>query len=106
MKTEILEELVKGNWGSNLRRFVLSRVIKFITVCLMLIFLFWLVLLEDYTSLFFLLGAISGFLIFVVLHSVDNRFGQKYLKKGTEVNPGQSELPDLEEIRRKTTAQK
>lgn len=88
MKTEILEELVKGNWGSKLRRFVLSRVIRFITACLVLIFLFWLILLEDYTALFFLLGAISGFLIFVVLHSVENRFGKGHLKKGPEVNSG------------------
>ena len=106
MKTEILEDLVKGNWGSNLRRFVLNRVIKFIIVCLMLVFLFWLVLLEDYTSLFFLLGAISGFLIFVVLHSVDNRFGKEHPKKEPEVNPRQSKLTDFEEIRRNTAAKK
>jgi hypothetical protein len=75
MRTEILEELAQGNWGFKIRRLVFTRMAKFVTACLILTLLFWLVLLEDYTTLFFLLGAISGFLIFMVMRFLENHFG-------------------------------
>lgn len=106
MKTEILNDLAKGSWGAKLRHLVFIRVIKFITVCLILNLLFLLVLLEDYTSLFFLLGAVSGFLIFMALHFLENRFGREHFKKEPEVNSGQLKLTDLEQIRKNPVPKK
>ena len=103
MKTEILEYLAKGNWSSKLRHLVSMRIVKFIVVCLVLNLLFLLVLLEDYTSLFFLLGAISGFLIFISLRFLDNRFGKEKLKERSEISSDQSELANLEQVRRNPT---
>ena len=84
MKTEILEDLAKGNWSARLRHLISIRIVKFIIVCLILNLLFLLVLLEDYTSLFFLLGAISGFLIFITLRFLDNRFRKEKPWEGSE----------------------
>jgi hypothetical protein len=84
VKTEILKDLAKGNWSARLRHLISIRIVKFIIVCLVLNLLFLLVLLEDYTSLFFLLGAISGFLIFITLHFLDNRFGKEKTVQDSE----------------------
>jgi hypothetical protein len=106
MKTEILNDLAKGSWDAKLRHLVFIRVIKFITVCLILNLLFLLVLLEDYTSLFFLLGAVSGFLIFMALRFLENRFSREHFKKEPEVNSGQLKLTDLEQIRKNPVPKK
>ena len=89
MKADILEQLANGNWGSKARYLVLNRVISFIAVCLILILLFWLVLIEDYTSLFFLLGAVSGFFVFLTSRFLQNNFANKKTKEN---------LPDSKEV--------
>lgn len=102
MKTETLEQLAKGNWGSGLRHLVLNRVIKFITVCLVMILVFWLILVEDYTSLFFLLGGVFGFLIFVVRRFLENRFGKERFKEDSDNSPEVRKVTPPEETKRKS----
>lgn len=102
MKTETLEQLAKGNWGSGLRHLVLNRVIKFITVCLVLILIFWLILVEDYSTLFFLLGGALGFSIFVTLRFLDSRFGKGKLKEDSNDSPEVRKVTPLEESKRKS----
>lgn len=102
MKPEILEELSKGNWGSGPRRLVLDRVVKFIAVCLILILLFWLILIEDYTSLFFLLGAMSGFLVFMISRFLQNNFGKERPKQGPADSPEVRKRASSAEARRKS----
>lgn len=102
MKTEILEELAKGRWGSKLSRLILIRVVKFITVCLILILLFWLILLEDYSSLFFFLGAISGFLIFMALRFLENRFEETQNKEGFGKSQEVRKLAESEKTKRRS----
>ena len=103
MKTEILEDLAKGNWSSKLRHLISIRIVKFIIVCLILNLLFLLVLLEDYTSLFFLLGAISGFLIFITLRFLDNRFGKEKIKESSESLKEFGGSASIEQSKPKTT---
>lgn len=102
MKTETLEQLAKGNWGSGLRQLVLNRVIKFITVCLVMILVFWLILIEDYTTLFFLLGGVLGFSIFITLRFLENRFGKGRLKGDSDDSPEVRKVTPLEETKRKS----
>jgi len=99
MKADILEQLANGNWGSKARYLVLNRVIKFIAVCLILILLFWLVLVEDYTSLFFVLGAVSGFFVFLTSRFLQNNFGNERPKKGPPDSPEVRKLASSEETR-------
>lgn len=101
MKTEILEELAKGNWSSKPRRLILNRVIKFVIVCLILTLLFWLVLLEDYSTLFFLLGGVSGFLIFMSLRFLENRFGKEKLKEDSDDSPEVRKLASIEKTKQR-----
>lgn len=103
MKIEILEDLAKGNWGFTPRSFILGRVIKFVTVCLIFTLLFWLILLEDYTTLFFLLGGISGFLIFIIQHFLENRFGKDKLRESPENLKEIRKPASLEQSQRKST---
>ena len=102
MKTEILNDLSKGSWGAKLRHLVFIRVLKFIIVCLILNLLFLLVLLEDYTSLFFLIGAISGFLVFAAFHFLENRFGKEKPRECSENFKEFREPASLEQSKRKS----
>jgi hypothetical protein len=102
MKTETLEQLAKGNWGSKVRYLVLNRVIKFIAVCLVLILVFWLILVEDYTTLFFLLGGALGFSIFVTLRFLESRFGKGGLKEDYGDSPEVRKVTPREETKRKS----
>ncbi len=102
MKADILEQLANGNWGSKARYLVLNRVIRFIAVCLILILLFWLVLIEDYTSLFFLLGAVSGFFVFLTSRFLQNNFANKRTKEGPPESKEITKLTSLEDTRRKS----
>jgi len=106
MKREILEDLATGHGGSKLRRLIFYRIIKFITVCVILILLFWLVLVEDYTSLFFLLGGISGFLVFWVSRLLQNNLRKEKLKESPEAKSESMKLPDLNRVERNPAAEK
>ena len=106
MKREILEDLATGHGGSQLRRFIFYRVIKFITVCLILILLFWLVLTEDYTSLFFILGGISGFLVFLASRLLQNNSRKEKLTESSGAKSEPMKLPDLKQVERNPAAEK
>lgn len=103
MRAEILEDLAQGHLGSKLRRLIFIRVVKFIAVCLILILLFWLVLTEDYSSLFFLLGGLAGFLSFLALRFLENRFGKNQKKEDSHSSPEVRKLAELKETKLKSS---
>jgi len=103
MRAEILEDMAEGHLSSKLRRLIFIRVVKFIVVCLILILLFWLILAEDYSSLFFLIGGVAGFLSFLALRFLENRFMKNQNKEDSQSSPEIRKLAELKEIKPKSS---
>jgi hypothetical protein len=74
--------------------------------CYAFYLIYGLVLVEDYTSLFFLLGAISGFLVFLASRLRQSSFGKERLKESPGSKSESMKLPDLNRVERNPAAEK
>lgn len=83
MKAQILENLIKGSFGFGLfLRLVFSRVLKVITLCLLLTLIVWFVWLEKYTWGSFLAGAAFGSFVFWILYFLKGHFDGPKAEEG------------------------
>ncbi len=93
MKPKTLEELTQGRMGSKaVVHLVIARTAQIIAFCLALVLVSWLVLLENYTWLSLLIGAISGSIIYAALRFFGNRLDSFPDRPNVEQSVGVSEL--------------
>ena len=102
MNTQILEKLVKGPSGfDSFIRLVFTRVIKIVTVCLILTLIVWLVWLGKYTFGSFLAGAVFGLLVFLILCFLKRHLGNQKATESSGVAEELGKLTDPDEVRPK-----
>ena len=102
MKPQILEKIVEGHLGFNLfLSLVFTRVIKVITVCLVLTSIVWLVWLGKYTFGSFLAGAVFGLLVFLILCFLKRYLGNQKATESSGVAEELGKLTDPDEVRPK-----
>jgi len=104
VNTQILEKLVKGPSGfDSFLRLVFTRVIKIVTVCLILTLIVWLVWLGKFTLGSFLGGAASGFLVFLILLFLKRHLGNQRATESSGVADELGKLTDPDEIKPKAS---
>lgn len=104
MNTQILEKLVKGHLGfDSFIRLVFTRVIKIVTVCLILTLIVWLVWLGKYTFGSFLAGAALALFVFLILRFLKHQLGHSQVKQGSGGGEELGKLTDPDEIKPKAS---
>ena len=104
MKAQILEKLVKGPSGfDSFIRLVFTRVIKIVTVCLILTLIVWLVWLGKYTFASFLAGAVFGLLVFLILCFLKRHLGNQKAAESSGIAEELGQLTDPDEIKPKAS---
>lgn len=102
MKGPMLEESTNRHSESKLHlRLVFIRVIKVITVCLVLTLIVWLLWIGKFTLGSFLAGAALGFLVFLILSFLKHHLGYQQGKESSGVTEEVGKLTDPDEIRPK-----
>jgi len=102
VKPQILEKIVEGHLGFNLfLSLVFTRVIKVITVCLVLTLIVWLVWLGKYTFGSFLAGAVFGLLVFLILCFLKRYLGNQKAIGSSNTTDEVAKLTDPDEVRPK-----
>jgi len=102
VKAQILEKLIEEHLGLNLFiRLVFTRVIKVITVCLVITLIVWLVWLGKFTFGSFLAGAVFGLLVFLILCFLKRHLGNQKATESSGVAEELGKLTDPDEVRPK-----
>jgi hypothetical protein len=102
VKAQILEKLIKGPSGfDSFIRLVFTRVIKIVTVCLILTLIVWLVWLGKFTFGSFLGGAALSFFVFLILRFLKHQLGESQVKQDSVGGEELGKLTDPDEIKPK-----